>query len=320
LINAYPDSPELPGALYLLAMTAEALGQPDAAALTYRDVRLLTPASGYAEGASDRIVALQAAGVRLPPLTPTQRIERAERLLRSNVPDVAMSEAQGIAAEVKESAVVTRALRVVADSARNLRQYDVAARTLGLVADRSSAERRAALKLEQARLYVRAKDPARALGRLPAAGALLGRSRARAGGGRGRGGPVRPDPGRGASELLRNARRRPARARSGRRVGADRAAARAPRGPHRSFGARAGGAAAADQPRRGGRRGAGGRRPERGERPGAPLRNGGRVRRGGALSHGAAHHATAPPRLGGDRRPDFAADVLGDVLSVRLAR
>jgi soluble lytic murein transglycosylase len=169
LINAYPDAPELPGALYLLAMTAEALGQSDAAALTYRDVRLLAPASGYAEGAGDRIVALQAAGARLPPLTPAQRIDRAERLLRSNVPDVAMSEAQGIAAEVKDGAVVTRALRVVADSARNLRQYDVAARTLGLVIDRSSAERRPGLKLEQARLYVRAKDPARALAVLDAA-------------------------------------------------------------------------------------------------------------------------------------------------------
>jgi soluble lytic murein transglycosylase len=169
LINAYPDAPELPGALYLLAVTAEALGQSDAAALTYRDVRLLAPASGYAEGASDRIVALQAAGARLPPLTPAQRIDRAERLLRSNVPDVAMSEAQGIAAEVKDGAVVTRALRVVADSARNLRQYDVAARTLGLVIDRSSAERRPGLKLEQARLYVRAKDPARALAVLDAA-------------------------------------------------------------------------------------------------------------------------------------------------------
>jgi peptidoglycan lytic transglycosylase len=169
LINAYPDAPELPGALYLLAMTAEALGQSDAAALTYRDVRLLAPASGYAGGARDRIVALQAAGARLPPLTPAQRIDRAERLLRSNVPDVAMSEAQGIAAEVKDGAVVTRALRVVADSARNLRQYDVAARTLGLVIDRSSAERRPGLKLEQARLYVRAKDPARALAVLDAA-------------------------------------------------------------------------------------------------------------------------------------------------------
>lgn len=169
LINAYPDSPELPDALYVLAQTAEALGQADAAALTYRDVRLLTPASGYAEGASDRIVALQAAGVRLPPLTPAQRIDRAERLLRASVPDVAMSEAQGIAAEVKDGAVVTRALRVVADSARNLRQYDVAARTLALIIDRAPAERRAGLKLEQARLYVRAKDPARALTGLDAA-------------------------------------------------------------------------------------------------------------------------------------------------------
>jgi len=163
LINSYPSAAEVPDALYLLAMTAEALGQLDAAALTYRDVRLLVPASGYAEGASDRITVLQAAGVRLPPLTAVQRVERAERLLKTNVPDVAMSEAQSIVDEVKEGAVVTRALRVVADSARNLRRYDVAARTLGLVVDRSSAERRPGLKLEQARLYVRAKDPTRAL-------------------------------------------------------------------------------------------------------------------------------------------------------------
>ncbi len=163
LINSYPDSPELPGALYLLAMTAETLGQLDAAALTYRDVRVLTPASGYADGAGDRIAALQAAGARLPPLTPTQRVDRVERLLRANVPDVAMTEAQSIVDEVKEGAVVTRALRVVADSARSLRRYDVAARTLGLVIDRSPAERRPRLKLEQARLYVRAKDLGRAL-------------------------------------------------------------------------------------------------------------------------------------------------------------
>src|SRR5438552_3665157 len=163
LINSYPDSPELPGALYLLAMTAETLGQLDAAALTYRDVRILTPASGYADGAGDRIAALQAAGARLPPLTPTQRVDRVERLLRANVPDVAMTEAQSIVDEVKEGAVVTRALRVVADSARSLRRYDVAARTLGLVIDRSPAERRPRLKLEQARLYVRAKDLGRAL-------------------------------------------------------------------------------------------------------------------------------------------------------------
>ena len=144
-------------------MNAEALGQPDAAAMTYRDVRLLAPASGYAEGASDRIVALQAAGVRLAPLTPTQRIDRAERLLRANVPDVALSEAERIVDEVKEPAVVMRGYRVIVDSARRLNRHEVAARTLGLMIDRSSAERRPALKLEQARLYVRANDRARAL-------------------------------------------------------------------------------------------------------------------------------------------------------------
>jgi peptidoglycan lytic transglycosylase len=163
LINTYPDAPELPDALYLLAQTAEALGQLDAAALTYRDVRLLTPASGYADGASDRIAVLQAGGVRLPPLTATQRVARTERLLRANVPDVAMSEAQSIVDDTKEGAVVTRALRVVVDASRNLRRYDVAVRALGLLIDRSPAERRLALKLEQARLYVRAKDPGRAL-------------------------------------------------------------------------------------------------------------------------------------------------------------
>jgi soluble lytic murein transglycosylase len=166
LINAYPDSPDLPDALYLLAQTAEALGQADAAALTYRDVRLLTPASGYADGAADRIAVLQAAGVRLPPLTAAQRVDRAERLLRAGVPDGAMAEAQSIVDDTKEGVVVTRALRVVADSARNLRRYDVAARTLGLVIDRASAERRPGLRIEQARLYVRAKDPARALAAL----------------------------------------------------------------------------------------------------------------------------------------------------------
>ncbi|MGH7343629.1 MAG: transglycosylase SLT domain-containing protein, partial [Candidatus Rokuibacteriota bacterium] len=163
LINTYPAAPELPGALYLLAMTAEALGQLDAAAMTYRDVRLLAPASGYADGASDRIAALQAAGVRVAPLTPTQRIERAERLLRGNVPDVALSEAERIVDEVKDSAVVTRGLRVIVDSARRLNRHEVAARTLGLMVDRSPAERRPGLKLEQARLYVRANDRARAL-------------------------------------------------------------------------------------------------------------------------------------------------------------
>ena len=163
LIDAYPDAPELPGALYLLGQSAEALGQIDAAAQAYRQIRVVAPASGYADGAADRIAALQAAGVRPVPLTPAQRASRAERLLRAGMPDLAMSEAERLLDEVKTGPIAVRALRVIADSAMRLRRYDLAARTLGLLVDRSPAERRSEVRLEQARALVRASDRARAL-------------------------------------------------------------------------------------------------------------------------------------------------------------
>src|SRR4029453_6214275 len=70
LINGHREAPELPGAPCCVARSEGAPGPPTAASMTYRDVRPLAPASGYAEGASDRILALQAAGVRLAPLAP----------------------------------------------------------------------------------------------------------------------------------------------------------------------------------------------------------------------------------------------------------
>ena len=79
------------------------------------------------------------------------------------MPDVALGEAERIVDEIKDNAIVTRGLRVMVDSARRLNRHDVAGRALGLMIDRASAERRPALKLEQARVYVRANDRARAL-------------------------------------------------------------------------------------------------------------------------------------------------------------
>jgi len=168
LVDAYPEAPELPGALYLLGQTAETLGRLDTAAQTYRDLRILAPASGYAEGASDRIVALQTLGIRVPPLTALQRIDRAERLLRAGVPDIAMSEAERIVDEVKDGAIVARGLRVLVEGARRLGRHEPASRTLGLLIDRSPADRRPTLRLEQARLLVRANERARALAALDA--------------------------------------------------------------------------------------------------------------------------------------------------------
>jgi len=166
LIDTYQDAPERPGALYLLGLTAEALGQLDAAAQAYQEVRLLAPASAYADGASDRIVTLQSQGVRLTPLAPEQRADRAERLLRADVPDIALSEAERLVDEVRVGPVATRALRVITDAARRLNRQELTTRTLGLLIDRSPTERRPALRLELARLHVRASERNRALAAL----------------------------------------------------------------------------------------------------------------------------------------------------------
>ncbi|PYN43345.1 MAG: hypothetical protein DMD95_14080 [Candidatus Rokuibacteriota bacterium] len=168
LVDTYPDAPELPAALYLLGLSAEGRGQLDAGAKAYREIRILAPASGYADGAEDRIAALQTLGVHVPSLTSAQRIDRAERLLRADVPDTAMSEAERLVDEVKGGPIATRALRVIADGARRLGRHELAGRTLGLLVDRSPAERRPALQLEQARLLVRAGERTRALTTLDA--------------------------------------------------------------------------------------------------------------------------------------------------------
>src|SRR2546430_12635042 len=99
-------------------MSAEALGQRELAARTYRELRVLVPASDYAEGGADRLAALEAAGVRVAPLTIEERIDRAERLLRGGVSATARQEAERIVAQAREPQVVPRALRGVVDSAQ----------------------------------------------------------------------------------------------------------------------------------------------------------------------------------------------------------
>ena len=168
LIAAYPNAPETPTALYLLGQSAEALGKSDLAVQTYRELRMLAPASGYADGASDRLGALQSQGVSVTPLTPAQRADFADRLLQAGVPDQALGEAERLLDEVKQGPIALRALRIMADSQRRLNRFDAAARTLGQLVDRSSAERRPALRLELARVLYRTGDKPRALSTLDA--------------------------------------------------------------------------------------------------------------------------------------------------------
>jgi soluble lytic murein transglycosylase len=156
LIERYPDARELPQALYMLGQTGEATGQRDAAALAYRELRVLAPATAWAQGAEDRLSALVQTGVPVPPLSIAQRLDRAERLLRGGVAGGAASEAESIASEAAaDSGIVLRALRVVADAATRLRRYDVAARAVEASITRATADKRPALALELARLQVR---------------------------------------------------------------------------------------------------------------------------------------------------------------------
>jgi soluble lytic murein transglycosylase len=168
LIAAYPNAPETPAAFYLLGQSAEALGKSDLAVQTYRELRMAAPASGYADGASDRLGALQSQGVSVTPLTPAQRADFADRLLQAGVPDQALGEAERLLDEVKQGPIALRALRIMADSQRRLNRFDAAARTLGQLVDRSPAERRPALRLELARVLVRTGDKARAVTTLDA--------------------------------------------------------------------------------------------------------------------------------------------------------
>ena len=163
LLDAYPDSREVAEALYLLGTTGETRGQLDAAAHAYRELQVLAPASGWAAGASDRLAALAGAGVRIPELSIGQRVDRAERLLRGGVSKTAADEAERIASETRDPGVAVRALKIVADASQRLGRYDLAARAIELAIGRAPADRKAALRLEQARLLLRAGERDRAL-------------------------------------------------------------------------------------------------------------------------------------------------------------
>jgi peptidoglycan lytic transglycosylase len=173
LLDAYPESREAPEALYLLGLSAEALGQRDNAARAYRELMVLAPTTGWADGAADRLGVLAAAGTAVPALTIDQRIDRAERLLRGGVPKTAADEAERIATEARDPSIIVRALRIVADGAQRLGRPEAAAKALALAIPRVAPERQGAMRLEEARLLLRAGKRDRAfetLARVAASG------------------------------------------------------------------------------------------------------------------------------------------------------
>ena len=163
VLESYPDAPEGAQALYMLGGVTAARGQPETAALAYRQLMVLAPTTGYADGASDRLVALAATGTPTPPLSITQRIDRAERLLRGGVPKTAADEAERIVSEARDPGIVLRALEVVAEGAQRLGRWEAAARAKELAVARASTVQKPKLQLEQGRLLLRAGQRQKAL-------------------------------------------------------------------------------------------------------------------------------------------------------------
>ena len=163
VIDAYPDARELAEALYLLGQSGEARGQREAAAFAYRELRVVAPATGWADGAEDRLAVLASGGVVVPQLSLTQRLDRAERLLRGGVAATASNEAEAIALEASDSSLVLRALRVAADSAQRLRRWELAARATEMALRRAPVEKRPGLQLELGRFLARAGEKDKAL-------------------------------------------------------------------------------------------------------------------------------------------------------------
>ncbi len=163
VLDRYPDSAVVPEALYLLGQTAEAREQRDVAVLAYRQLRVLAPTTGYAEAAGDRLEVLVNAGTPLAPLSLAERIARAERLLKGGVPKTAGDEAERIAGEARDAGIAVRALRVVGDAAARLGRYEAGARALDAAARRAPSDQQPRLRLEQARLLIRAGQDKRAV-------------------------------------------------------------------------------------------------------------------------------------------------------------
>jgi len=158
LAAQYPESPDLAGTLYLLGASFEARGQLEQAAQVFREITLLAPASGYAEGAADKLEALARSGVPLPPLSPAQRLARAERLLGAGVVETARVEALALAEESAIPEIVFGALELGASALQRSRRYEAAGGVLERALPLAPLNRVASVRLELGRVRLRAGD------------------------------------------------------------------------------------------------------------------------------------------------------------------
>jgi soluble lytic murein transglycosylase len=154
-LSEFGHRPEATRARYLLGRSLESLGQGQEAARVFRELWLTAPASAYGDAAGDQLERLERRGVKLPPPTAVERLDRAERLLASGMASAARDEAEMLLAHRQDSETALRALRVVAGAWRRLGRYGSASRAVDRALTLAPVERHPGLLLELARLHER---------------------------------------------------------------------------------------------------------------------------------------------------------------------
>src|SRR5262249_61678722 len=147
-----PDQAEASRARLRMGQSLVAAGRPAGPATALRGLWLTVPAAPWADAAARELRGLEARGIAVAAPTPTQRIERAERVAAAGLGDQARSEAEAVLADGPPPDLALKALRVVVDGARRAGRDDLAlaatTRALGLV----TGAKRAAWPLGSAKI------------------------------------------------------------------------------------------------------------------------------------------------------------------------
>jgi len=161
-LDRFPEHGDSPAARYGLAAALEATGQGEEALRLFRGIWITAPLFPAAPVARERERALTERGVPAPPLTPRERVDRAERLLLGGQATQARAEADALIADGITGDPLLRAFRVTAEASRRLGKPEEALRAVDRAIAVAPGERRATWLLERARL-LQARSPQSAL-------------------------------------------------------------------------------------------------------------------------------------------------------------
>src|SRR5215469_125267 len=124
-LERFPDHAEASRARLRMGQSLVAAGRPAEAATAFRELWLTVPATPWADAAARELRGLEARGIAVAAPTPTQRIERAERVAAAGLGDQARSEAEAVLADGPPPDLALKALRVVMDGARRAGRDDL---------------------------------------------------------------------------------------------------------------------------------------------------------------------------------------------------